>query len=232
MGDVWVWSEDMVRIAVLIVALASAGAALGTPYWIAYEGNDFPENGGWLRMWGDEQGPEHGGDQRSLDGSILTVDGLANDQTYDFSLMQRLINPGPGETFRAEWRAAVDVRSDPCDVGVVIARDDPPGHVAFRIGPSYVLANGVAIGLQPAEFHTFVFSSSNMQLYQLLIDGAIYYENSFDSDSILHSYVTFGDGVMGQRSLSRWDYFRFGVVPEPTPMLLLVFTLARCRRLA
>ena len=36
--------------------IAMAPNVLGDPYWIGYEGNDFPENEGWRRIYGNEDG--------------------------------------------------------------------------------------------------------------------------------------------------------------------------------
>jgi len=216
----------------MLLAILSSGTGLQAGYWIGYEADDFPENVGWMRVYGDENGPQQGGAERTLEDGVLTLDGLRNDQIFDFYEIQRSIDPGPGEMFLAEWRVLVDPRSDARDVGVVIARDDPPGHVAFRVGPGalWIDADGVTIDLEPNVFHTFAFTSADMQEYQLVIDGAVQYGSSFDSYSILHSYVTFGDGVQGEWSLSRWDYFRFGAVPEPAPLLALLFAPGAWRR--
>ena len=40
------WRSATILAVLLGVA---AGAAWAEPYWIAYEGNDFPENEGWVR---------------------------------------------------------------------------------------------------------------------------------------------------------------------------------------
>jgi len=48
----------MTRLLMFSVAalLAMASSALGEPYWITYEGNDLPENEGWNRSWGNDDG--------------------------------------------------------------------------------------------------------------------------------------------------------------------------------
>jgi hypothetical protein len=90
------------RVVVVAVVLVLAPAVgLADQYWVAYEANDFPENMGWLRRYGDENGPMHGGAERSVAEGILTLDGLRHDQIYDGAEMQRPIDPGPGELFVA-----------------------------------------------------------------------------------------------------------------------------------
>jgi len=219
--------------ACVLLALLGSGLGLAEPYWIAYEADDFPENEGWLRVWGDEHGPQHGGAERSLENGILTLDGLRNDQIVDFYEIQQSIDPGPGETFRAEWRLLVDPRSDSRDVDVIIARDDPPGHTLFQVGPSSIWIDdgGVTIDLKPNVFHTFLFSSQDMRQYQLVIDGSVEFVGNFPYSG-LDSFVAFGDSVQGERSYSQWDYFRFGAVPEPAPLVVLLFAPAGWRRFA
>jgi hypothetical protein len=218
----------------MLLAILSSGTGLQAGYWIGYEADDFPENVGWMRVYGDENGPQQGGAERTLEDGVLTLDGLRNDQIFDFYEIQRPIDPAPGEIFLAEWKTLVDPRSDARDVGVVIARDDPPGHVSFAIGSStlWIRDDHVTIDIEPNVFHAFSFFSIDMQEYQLAIDGTVEYEGSFDSYSILHSFVNFGDGVQGERSLSSWDYYRFGAVPEPAPLLTLLFAPAALRRFA
>jgi len=211
----------------LLVAIVPS-TVLAEPYWIAYEGNEYPEDVGWRRTYGDENGPYAGGAQRSLAGGVFTLDSMRHDQIVDFYRIERLINPGMGEVFRAEWRVHVDPVSDADDAGVLIARDSPPGFISFKNGPDSLLIKpgNVVIPLAPGVFHSFLVESSNMETFDLSVDGAPTYSGLFKTNSLLESYVVFGDGVQGARSLTRWDYVRFGVVPEPAALpLLLVCTI-------
>ena len=65
-------------------ALLGTQVAGATPFWIAYEGDDYPENQGWERVYGDEHGPNSGGAIRSLADGIFTEDSLHDDQIFDF----------------------------------------------------------------------------------------------------------------------------------------------------
>jgi len=119
--------------------------------------------------------------------------------------------------FIAEWRVLVETVSDPGDAGVVVARDDPPGHVFVEHASGGILIKpgNVLIDLAPGVFHSFRIESRDMDAFELLVDGQLGHLGFFDSVSLLSSFVNFGDGVQGARSLTHWDYFRFGVVPEP-----------------
>ena len=218
------------------LALLSVGAlsAAATQYWIAYEGDAYPEDCGWMRVYGDENGPQQGGAERSLADGILTLDGLFFFKQKTAYEIQRAIDPAPGETFVAECRVCVDPQSDPRDVGIVIARDYPPGHVSIDSGPAGVWFpdDHVAIALEPNVFHEFSLSSADMEQYRLVIDGTLEYVSDFEAYTILDSFVNFGDAVQGERSLSRWDYFRFGAVPEPNIVLIILFVLMTSRTFA
>ena len=63
---------------VAIVFVVGAGFAAAAPYWVAYQGDDFPENGGW----------EHVGypplADRLLEDGALVIDSRANIWTQDY----------------------------------------------------------------------------------------------------------------------------------------------------
>ena len=67
-----------------------------------------------------------------------------------------------------------------------------------------------------------------MRAYDLYIDGNLAISGSFWF-SLTPSRVFWGDSIQGGASLTHWDYFRFGVVPEPGPGLLLAFWLTSWR---
>jgi hypothetical protein len=81
---------------VLVAALGVlAMPARAEPYWIAYEGNDFPENEGWWHIWGPEPG------ERWIEDSVFVLDTLRDTHIADFYVMNMWgsLDPGPGETF-------------------------------------------------------------------------------------------------------------------------------------
>ncbi len=205
----------------LCAALLAAGAH-GDPYWVAYEGDAMPEDVGWTRHWGDEFGSHHGGADRRLEDGALVLDSLASDRIYDYYEVDRLIDPGLGERFVAEWRLRVDEPSDDWDAVVVVARDEPAGHVELCLATDglYIPTEHLTLPVDPGVFHAYRFESNDMQVYDLYLDGALLHEGEFQEISLLQSYVAFGDGAQGARSLSRWDYFRFGAVPEPSACAL------------
>jgi hypothetical protein len=215
----------MRRVLLLASGLAALGslstAALAEPYWVAYEGNDYPENEGWWRLWYD------GKAIRSLEDGVLVQDTLFDPHIADFYVMHRWgsLDPEPGETFVVQWRVQIDERSGE-DVTIGLFSDEQWG-VGFIYSNNMVYSafeDGKIAVFEPGAYHDFEFRSSNMRDYQLTIDGQIAFEGAFWL-SLIDSEVSWGDGSTGAASLSRWDYFRFGVIPEPTTGLSMFLTL-------
>ncbi len=218
-----------------LCAALLAARARGERYWVEYDAScgQFPEEVGWTRHWGDEFGSHHGGAERRLEDGALVLDSLASDRIYDYYEVDRLIDPGFGERFVAEWQLRVDEPSDDCDAQVVIARDDPPGHVAIEFATDglHIPTEHLTLPVDPGVFHAYRFESNDMQAYALYLDGALLHEGLFQEISLLQSFVGFGDGAQGARSLSRWNYFRFGAVPEPSACALAaVAATVACQR--
>jgi hypothetical protein len=221
----------------LAVALLFAATipAVAAPYWVAYAGEDFPENEGWDRGCGDETGWGHGA-VRTIENDVLTLDGLRNEWICDYYLRDLPNDPPPGERFVAEWRLFVDQRSDAGDAGITIARHATPGHVSFRYGADGVSIRpgDITISLAAGEFHEFRFLSQDMLTYTLQVDDGLVVNGWFEDYTLLQSFVAFGDCVQGLRSYSQWDYCRYGIVPEPGALhcVLCVFAVLASRRCA
>jgi hypothetical protein len=67
----------------------------------------------------------------------------------------------------------------------------------------------------PGVFHGYELTSADMQNYTLAIDAHVVYTGYLVCP--WHDpRVSFGDETRGARSLSTWDYVRFGNVPEPS----------------
>ena len=218
----------------VFLVLICAPAVRAEPYWIAYEGDVFPEEDGWDRHYGDGHEPPESFAERSIEDGIFVLDSLHDDQIHDYYMIERQVDPAPGEMFVGEWRAKVDPGSGIVDTGIGVARDSPPGHVEFHLTPDGVYIGNVVfpfafIPYEPDVFHEFVFRSEDMQSFELELDGALVYTGPFDDNSLLSGFFGFGDGATGDASRQSWDYVRFGVVPEPASQLgtLLLFSFSR-----
>ena len=206
------------------VAFAAA-TAFGEPYWIAWEGDDFPENQGWERRYGNWDGEWQGQANRTLEDGILTIDSMHDVGVYDFYriISPGQIDPGPGEMFVAEWRLKVNDIAGPWryDPEVAIASDEE-GNVSFVFNQTEIHATygeSYSATYSPGVYHTFRFESRDMQTYNMFIDGELAWSAPFKSLGG-GSEVLWGDGIRGMSSNAQWDYFRFGVVPEPSSAIL------------
>jgi hypothetical protein len=217
----------MLRLAVCVGLLTLGGvAALGTPYWITYEGNDFPENEGWERV------TYYGEANRWIEDGALVIDSLHDRHIEDLARMQRWMDPDPGELFVAEWRLLVDEGSTGYDAGVAICRSFMPGHVHFGFSPdeAWVGLDNLAFDVEPGVYHTYRFESQNMVDYAFFIDDQLVQHGVFHDAASNQSKIVFGDLANGSASRSHWDYLRFGAIPEPSALVLALTLLCASSR--
>jgi hypothetical protein len=225
----------------MFTVAAALGVLVGTAgadeYWITYEGNDLPENEGWGRSWGNDDGQYHGhGAVRTVENGILTMDSLYDLRVYDYAYryLYGEVDPDPGELFVAEWRVYIedwvgdyghwDSKVSICsDEGWLLGLGLFPDHVESQFEA------GVNIPIAPDMFHDYRLLSWDMHAYELYIDGELARVGSF-WDDLLSSKFSWGDCVRGAASLAHWDYVRFGVVPEPCSLLMLVAVSMAARR--
>jgi len=224
----------------LFVVAAALGVMVSTAgadeYWLTYEGNDLPENEGWERHWGNDEGSHEGeGAIRTVEDGILTMDSMYDLRVYDYAChyLYGELDPDPGELFVAEWRVYIeDWVGDygHWDSKVSICSDEG-WLLAFGLFPDHVesqFEGDVYIPITPDVFHEYLLVSWDMRAYELYIDGELALLGSFWDDH-LSSKFSWGDCVSGAASLAHWDYVRFGAVPEPEAGLLLALGLLAWR---
>jgi hypothetical protein len=203
----------------IVGLLALASSATATPWWVTYEGNDYPENEGWAHyIYG-------GGAQRYLVDGSLVIDSLASRDIADNYAWTLPTLPASGEAFRAEWRLRVD------DTPSLPSARDPAlgvgfaGHgdvlLSYEEGGIYSVDEVAWIAtIEPGVFHDYVLTFANLDTYTLAIDGTVVWAGEVVPASY-SSYIGWGDCRLGATSLSTWDYVRFGVVPEPASGVLI-----------
>jgi hypothetical protein len=217
--------RDMKHAVMLTFVCAVLGGWSSTagaePYWVAYEGNDFPENEGWTRI------TYYGEANRRIEDGVLVIDSLHDRHIEDLVEMRRWMDPDPGELFVAEWRLMVGAGSTGPDAGVFIARSFQPGSVILQFTPdrAWIGHDNRYFDVAPGVFHTYRFESEDMIAYNFFIDGQWVYEGHFLWPASNQSYINFGDEFNGWASISYWDYLRFGVIPEPASSMMYLSLL-------
>jgi hypothetical protein len=212
----------MMRLMSLAASVLLTSAPVrAEPYWYAYEGNDFPENEGWER-WVSDPAPE-----RWLEDGDLFIDsrGLVG-SSDDYGIrFDSGVDPGPGETFIMSWRLMVEETTHR-DPGVYVHSDEA-WSVSFLFDTDSLISvyePTVYVDIEPYVYHEYEMRSSDMRNYELYIDGDLAIEGVF-FEGFFPLVVGFGD-VASNTSLAAWDYFHFGVVPEPATWLMVGITSA------
>jgi hypothetical protein len=140
-------------IALLVGSLAGVGFA--EPYWIAYEGDDFPENDGWTRVHGDIAA------ERWIDEGKLFIDSRADVAIYDYVEMtfDGNLDPGPGELFVMRWRLKVDEEEGFYDPAIGVTSNEVAPNLFYRAAFGFradrvlsALEPGVSAPLEPGGF--------------------------------------------------------------------------------
>jgi hypothetical protein len=186
-------------------------ATLANQFWYTYEGNDYPEvEGPWARH------TRAGGAQRSLVDGALVLDGMADWHIVDNYFVDAPFALAPGERALAEWRLLVGSVSGFADPAVGVCAG-AAGEVLLRYREDAVYSSyeGVWISFTPGVFHQYVLDSPDLVTYELRIDGEVVYSGLFHGPSPQNG-AAWGDATEGASSVSTWDYFRFGIVPEPS----------------
>ncbi len=213
-------------IVAFLATVTLAGAflappALGEEYWIAWEGDTFPEEGEWSRFYGNWDGPWQGQAYRTLQDNMLTIDSLYDQGVFDFYWIERpgAIDPGPGEVFVMEWALRVEEVDPshptyPYDPSTSVFSNDSFGfNLEFSVDCIQSGFEHVVLPLDMTVMHEFRMVSPDMRTYDLYVDSVLFHSGEF-IDIPSDSYVGWGDGVQGVASLHEWDYFRVGVIPE------------------
>ncbi len=232
----------MLRVLKLMSAmLLGVVTAQASPWWATYDGNDYPENEGWLHYATDPPA------QRWLQDGSLFIDSRA---AWGISDIYSQYRPGemilaPGEKVAAHWVVKVDeeipANAEDLSLGVYSDVDSDNHHW----GVSFQLAiDGVHSGFEPGNwapfelgvFHDFYFESWDFRTYTLSIDGVQAMGGNFFYAYGPGGGIGWGDNTTAS-SLSEWSLVECGIVAVPEPGAALCVLFAMClyrpaRRLA
>ena len=222
----------MLLFGTLILGLL-VSPARGDPFFLRYDADNFPEKAGWERYTYDPEG----GLIRTVEDGIFTIDSRRSAYTADFYHRHvPAIELNLGEELRLEWRMRTletDTTWKRTDVVVGIGNLEEE-FVEIYLAPDYVAVNedGIEWPEHVYEFgqdqwHTFLFTSTDMQEFDLFVDGDFAFHGQFTRHWLLGpNRVSFGDVVTGRTSLSEWDYVQVSVLPEAASGTLALASLA------
>ncbi len=200
-----------IATAALLVAIVPS-VALAEPYWIAYEGNDYPENEGWTRYATDPPA------QRWLQDGSFFIDSRAGVHTVDNYTIyfDGGLDPEPGETFIMCWRLKIDEATPWEDPGVYVTSDDLYS-VAYLFAEDYLLSlyePSVYVQFEPGVFHEYELRSTDMRKYELYLDGhlvvnGVFFEGLFgagDVTTVPYKQIVISAGEGAKAALAAYDY--------------------------
>jgi hypothetical protein len=221
--------------------LAGAVSARADPFYLRYDADEvYPEDAGWTRYWQDPSGAE----KRSLEDGWLTLDTRDSYSIFDsYYVRSSAFELRPGEQLQVSWRMQM-LETDfvggwKTDVTVFVSNGDSQ-YVQLCLAPDYVAEEGYGMeepdnyfAFEPGVAHDFLFASSDMEHFELHVDGEFAFSGVFLWDALIGAnVVAFGDAWIGLRSLSQWDYVEVAVVPEPPTLVVscVLGTTALCFR--
>jgi hypothetical protein len=214
---------EMKNLTLLCFGIAALGAlaspAGAEPYWISYEGTDYPENEGWRRMSFEPLA------DRCLDDGALVIDASQSGATNEwYEQYPVAVAPDEGELFIMQWRLNVEMFSSGTIGADVAVFSDDCWALSFYMSDDLIrcgLGTGGSANYEPGAYHEFEMRSFDMRSYELYLDGDLAFEGQF-WESLMSNQVGWGKSASGIRSITCWDYFRCGVVPEPNTAMLLI----------
>ncbi len=221
----------MLMFGVCLLGLV-AGSARAEPFYLRYDADVFPEEAGWERHSTDPGGVV----VRTVKDGVLTIDSTASYYATDWYRRETpALTLDAGELFQLEWRMRTlmtDTWHSQCDTNVAIS-NAKRAYVQVYVARDFVAAYD-DVGTEPAhvyaieggEWNTFALESVNMQEYSLYVNGAFAFSGVFNGSLIAGpNLLSFGESVIGMRSLSEWDYVAVTVVPEPEMVMAVVSLL-------
>jgi len=211
--------------------------APASQFYLRYDADEtFPEQDGWSRR---TTGPA-GEIKRGIEDGVFWLDTRASALISDsYLVFDPALEVAPGESLHVTWRMRTletDTFGYISDV-VVGVTNAAREYVTFFLAPEFVSEQGEAppgepehyYPIQGGVFHWYQFATSDMQAYELYVDGQLAIEGSFSGNSWTPGpYVRFGDGIVGRTSLSEWDFVEVAVIPEPSGLGLLVGLAVAC----
>jgi len=225
-----------------LAAIAFAASQCSLADAVLYEGDVLPEDAGFTRVtyYDPERWLDDGWFFQRIDqggGSGGPYDGDYDDYRWD-------IAPFSGSPFFLEWRLLTDAPNSEVDwhhggAIVVVYGGGVNFHFNMASGLALILRGypypTLYFDIQPGVPHTYRLEVYGGDYFEFRIDGTVM-DSGTPEAPFPNPYAELIFGALYYQSshTSRWDYVRFGTIPEPgTGMLLLtgaVWLFGRRRR--
>ena len=193
----------------------------------------FPEAVGWERHH-EFAGDPNGGAERSIENGTLVIDSLASveiDDSYVHYKYDTGLLPTSASPFIAEWSMQV-IEQHATWYDTNMGFHSGTHILALQLARGAVSSTfeGWSYPLDLSAMREFTLVSDGLRSYALRVDDVLIHEGQF-TDVLYDTSerVWFGDTVNGARSLSRWDFVRFGALPESSSAMLILSGAAWCR---
>ncbi len=213
----------MKRILPILLLVCARSVVIGQT--VSYEADVFPEVDGWTRSDRLFLADRHLDDGRLVQhAEAVEFDPPLLDEDEDDFYTKSLVAFAGVDAFFLEWRMETDGPREgfpnvsPAalvaggNLGVnyhfTIARD----QVLFIQDPLLPL---VFVDTEPSVPHVYRLELFGTAFYRWLIDGQVVFHGIPEGPyPTADSVVVFGARAAGQPITARWDYIRFGVIPE------------------
>jgi hypothetical protein len=208
---------------VTCVVLSCFAPAMGA--YVAYEGEVFPEEGGWTA---GPNGDDPSVYTRSIRDGVFIIDATAQGgATVSY---ERRIGLSSDDVYY-EWRAATSNNDGGSGIGFIL--EGPAVYsqvlVSWTADFAWVLLDADTLTpgwdytqyhLVPGAFHTFRIVAQGA-LHNVYIDGVPVASASLQSPSGTEARIQFGftKSLANTGTQSTWDYIRIGPAPEPSSAL-------------
>jgi hypothetical protein len=180
-------------------------------YWLTtYEGNDYPENEGWIWSFNEPFA------ERWFEGGSFVVDTTGDLRTCDwYEYYTDVPYPEQGQQLIIQWRLKVEEFCGVFSAGGIGIRTWDSWGVGFILRDHTIqssLEPSVIASFEAGIFHEFEMRSPDMRAYALYIDGELALEGSF-IEVTSSNRIFWGESTTAGGSLCRWGYVRVGILP-------------------
>jgi hypothetical protein len=207
---------------------------------VTYDGSHFPEEGedGWTRLDSVYQADRWIDNGWLVQSAEIAVIGPPEEGERDFYRRELADQAGSGDWY-LEWVMWTDGPQAFASVSPAVIAAGGTSGVLYQLTVAEdrirLLRDAtlplVFADIEPGLAHTYRLELHGSESYAFSIDGTVIDagipEGPYPTSD---SRITFGASAAIEGSATRWDYIRFGVIPEPSSGLMLLVGCLVIRR--